>query len=123
MELSLYAHIAVGFVAVLHVAAGVVEMKFWPKFAKRVAGIALEHGEATTVVGWNQGLYNLFLAGGLIYSLIIQASPISLTLQVFCLICVALAGLGGWYSMGNWRVAAGQTGFAVIALALVSSSP
>lgn len=122
MELSLYAYIAVGFVAVLHVAAGVVEMKFWPKFAKRVAGIALEHGEATKVVGWNQGLYNLFLAGGLFYSLVIDPSAISQTLQYFCLICVALAGLGGWYSMGNWRVAFGQTGFAVLALVLIWGS-
>ena len=53
----------------------------------------------------NQGLYNGFLAAGLIWSFISDAS----NLAVFFLICVAIAGIYGAYSTKKIRILYIQT--------------
>ena len=50
--------------------------------------------EETKVLAANQGLYNGFLAAGLIWSIIIKNTDIAL----FFLICVFIAGIYGSYS-------------------------
>lgn len=106
--------------AVIHIVAGFVEMNFWPWFAKLAAGIATEHGEATRVVGWNQGLYNLFLAGGLLYAtFMMSAGPGRTAIQTFCLICFCIAGIGALYSMHSIGAFIGQTVIPGVALYLL----
>jgi putative membrane protein len=53
-----------------------------------------EFAEKTKVLAANQGLYNGFLAAGLIWSIIIHKIEISL----FFLICVFIAGIFGAYT-------------------------
>lgn len=106
--------------AVIHIAAGIVEMTSWPWFAEQVAGIAGEHGEATKVAGWNQGLYNLMLAAGLLFATFkMNDGPSRVALQKFCLICFCVAGIGALYSMGSVGALFGQTGVAGLALWLL----
>ena len=57
-------------VAALHVYFLVLEMFLWTKPAGRKAfGLSAEQAEATKVLAANQGLYNGFLAAGLLWSL------------------------------------------------------
>ena len=53
-----------------------------------------EFAEETKVLAANQGLYNGFLAAGLIWSLYIKNHQVSL----FFFVCVTIAGLYGSYS-------------------------
>ena len=117
------ANVAVLVVAVAHIYAGYKEMTDWPRMAKRLAGIPIEHGEATKVIGWNQGLYNLLFAAGLIIgvfgSLVGLAGSDATTLTVFCLGALAAAGIGAFVSMGNVMIMAMQTGLSGVALLLI----
>lgn len=120
MELSLFTKLVICLVILIHIAAAYFEMYQFPWFAKRAAGIDAPHAEACRVVGWNQGLYNLFFVVGLLVSLFIEPGPESLTLQIFCLASLAMAGLGGWYSMNNYKVAVGQTVPSGLVLAMMA---
>ncbi len=53
-----------------------------------------KYAKETKVLAANQGLYNGFLAAGLIYSLIIK----DMTTTIFFLVCVVIAGIYGAYS-------------------------
>lgn len=77
-----------------------------------------ESAEATSVMMANQGLYNGFLAAGLIWSLIHPTAAIAIQLQIFFLLCVIVAGMYGAYS-ANRRILFIQTVPASIALGLV----
>lgn len=86
--------IAVAFVAFLHLLFMVLEMFFWTKpLGRRIFGLEPEMATQTAVLAANQGLYNGFLAAGLIWGL---ASPgDSTTINVFFLTCVIVAGVFG----------------------------
>lgn len=65
--MNILATIAVLFVALLHVAIMVLEMVFWTRKAGRKAfGLSPEFAQQTRVLAANQGLYNGFLAAGLL---------------------------------------------------------
>lgn len=66
----------------------------------------------TKVLAANQGLYNGFLAAGLVFSLI-QKNPI---FTVFFLICVTIAGIYGSYSTKQIKLFYAQAVPAIIAL-------
>src|SRR5580765_8569107 len=90
----LLSNIAVGFVALVHVYILVLEMFLWTKPAGRKAfGLSQEFANQTKVLGANQGLYNGFLAAGLIYGLI--QGPSGYAFKAFFLACVLVAGLYG----------------------------
>ena len=84
-----------GLVAALHVYFLVLEMFLWttPHGQKTFKRSAAEQ-EATKILAGNQGLYNGFLAAGLVWSLIAVA-PIAIPVRVFFLACVVVAGLYG----------------------------
>jgi len=84
-----------GLVAALHVYFLVLEMFLWatPYGQKTFKRSAAEQ-ESTKVLAANQGLYNGFLAAGLVWSLI-AAEPIAIPVRVFFLACVVIAGLYG----------------------------
>lgn len=92
--MSLAADIVVGLVAVLHIYFLVLEMFLWDKPAGlRAFGQKLEAARASKVLAANQGLYNGFLAAGLIWGLSRGAG--GLDIKVFFLSCVLIAGLYG----------------------------
>lgn len=66
----------------------------------------------------NQGLYNGFLAAGLIWSLLIQTNPWNIYVAIFFLSCVAIAGIYGSITASK-KILYIQTVPAVIALILV----
>jgi putative membrane protein len=92
--MRLIADIAVFFVAIQHIAFMTLEMFFWNKPAgHKIFGLKPDFAISTRVLAANQGLYNGFLAAGLIWSLL--AEPLAFNLQVFFLGCVIIAGTFG----------------------------
>lgn len=90
--MRLIADIAVIFVAVLHLGFLVLEMFLWTKpFGRKTFGLSRELAEASKGLAANQGLYNGFLAAGLIWGVMTGAFPI----KVFFLGCVIVAGVFG----------------------------
>ncbi|MEO9571071.1 MAG: DUF1304 domain-containing protein [Polaribacter sp.] len=88
--------IIISLVALIHVYIVYLEMVIWTsKKSMKAFGIETkEFAEKTKVMAANQGLYNGFLAAGLIWSLIIEETSFSL----FFLLCVLIAGIYGAYS-------------------------
>lgn len=81
-------------VALEHIYILVLEMFLWTKPAGlRAFGLTPEFAEQTAVLAANQGLYNGFLAAGLIWGLILKDD--GLGVRVFFLICVIIAGIFG----------------------------
>ena len=56
-------------VAVFHVGFMCIEMFRWELFSQRAAGLDPATAEKTKALGFNQGLYNGFLAAGLAWAL------------------------------------------------------
>lgn len=92
--MSVLAPLAVGLVAGLHVGFLVMEMVLWTRpFGRRVFRLTPEMAEATRALAANQGLYNGFLAAGLLWGLWLGAAGTSL--KLFFLGCVIVAGIFG----------------------------
>jgi putative membrane protein len=88
----------VALVALLHVWFLVLETFLWTTpFALRRLGMSKSEAEATAVLAKNQGLYNGFLAAGLVWSLVADHVAMAHSLRVFFLACVIVAGVyGAW---------------------------
>ncbi|MEJ2128586.1 MAG: DUF1304 domain-containing protein [Woeseiaceae bacterium] len=81
-------------VALEHIYILVLEMFLWTKPAGlRAFGLTPEFAEQSAVLAANQGLYNGFLAAGLIWGLLRKEEGTSI--QVFFLTCVIVAGVFG----------------------------
>ena len=92
----LLAKIIIGIVALLHCYFLWLEMFAWTTKAKKVfRKFPEELFEPTKTLAANQGLYNGFLAAGLIWSLIIQDAAWQVYVGLFFLACVAIAGIYG----------------------------
>jgi putative membrane protein len=88
------AALAVLFVALLHFAFLVLESILWTRPAgRRIFGLTPELAEATRSLAMNQGLYNGFLAAGLIWGLLEGAD--GFRIAAFFLGCVIIAGVFG----------------------------
>lgn len=88
------ANILIGLVAAIHLYILVLEMVLWDKPAGRKAfGLSPEFASQSKTLAANQGLYNGFLAAGLIYGLLAASSGYEF--KLFFLICVLVAGLFG----------------------------
>src|SRR6185369_1024514 len=93
--MSLPAKILIALVALEHIYFLVLEMFLWTTPRTRAAfGMTAEQAEQSRVLAANQGLYNGFLAAGLIWSLLAPAAY-AMQLALFFLGCVLLAGLYG----------------------------
>jgi putative membrane protein len=88
--------ILVGIVALEHLYILYLEMFMWtaPKGLKSF-GMTKEVAEASKTLAANQGLYNGFLAAGLVWSLFYPVETIAHEIQLFFLICVLVAGIYG----------------------------
>ena len=90
------AKIIIGIVAVLHIYFLWLEMFAWTTRAKKVFRSLPEHlFEPTKTLAANQGLYNGFLAAGLIWSLLIEDIYWQIYVGLFFLGCVVIAGMYG----------------------------
>lgn len=92
--MSILTDIVVLLVALLHVYILVLEMLLWEKPAgRRAFGTTPEFAAQTRVLAANQGLYNGFLAAGLLWGLYLGDTGFGV--KVFFLLCVLVAGLYG----------------------------
>jgi putative membrane protein len=116
--LASIAHIAVALVALLHVYILVLEMFLWttPR-GRRAFGLTPEFAQASKVLAANQGLYNGFLAAGLMWGLWL-GDPAGTGVQLFFLGCVLVAGIYG-AATANRRILVVQAMPAAIAIGLV----
>ena len=113
--MGLITQILIGIVAALHVYFLILEMVLWEKPAgRRAFGLTPEFAAETKTLAANQGLYNGFLAAGLIWSLLGGGEPVA----VFFLGCVVVAGIFGALTVSR-KILWVQALPAAIALALV----
>ncbi|HEY0931289.1 MAG TPA: DUF1304 domain-containing protein [Gemmatimonas sp.] len=92
--MMLASQIATALVALIHVYILVLEMFLWttPR-GRRAFGLTPEFAEATKVLAANQGLYNGFLAAGLVWGLWLGTTGTAV--RGFFLGCVIVAGVYG----------------------------
>lgn len=94
---SLLASAAIAVVAFLHIAFFVLESFLWTKpTGRRIFGLSAELVESTKSLALNQGLYNAFLAAGLIWGLF--PGECAFGIKVFFLSCVVIAGIVGGFT-------------------------
>lgn len=111
--MSIIALALIALVALLHAYFLVLEMFLWTKpLGLKTFRNTPEKAEITRVLAANQGLYNGFLAAGLIWSIVAQNTDVAL----FFLGCVVVAALYGAYSV-NKRIFFVQGIPAILALA------
>jgi len=112
------ANVVVAAVALLHVYILVLEMFLWrtPRGMKAF-GTEPTFAQASAPLAANQGLYNGFLAAGLVWGLVAGGS-VGFQAKVFFLTCVAVAGLYGAATVSR-RILVVQTIPAAIGLVLV----
>src|SRR3569833_2964581 len=111
------ANILTGLVALIHLYIVVLEMFLWDTPRGRKAfGTSEAFARESKVLAANLGLYNGFLAAGLIWGiwLGVAGDPV----KIFFLLCVAVAGAYGAVTVGI-RILFVQTVPALIALAAV----
>jgi putative membrane protein len=92
--MAMAANVVIAIVALLHLYFLVLEMFLWDKPAGlRAFGHSAEAAAASKVLAANQGLYNGFLAAGLVWGLGLGAAGTQI--KVFFLLCVLVAGIYG----------------------------
>ncbi|GAA4269142.1 DUF1304 domain-containing protein [Hyunsoonleella aestuarii] len=106
--------ILIALVALEHFYFLILEMFLWtkPKGIKTFSLKSKEFAEETKVIAANQGLYNGFLAAGLIFSIVQN----DMKTTIFFLICVTLAGIYGSYSTKQIKLFYVQAVPAIVAL-------
>ena len=116
--MSVVANIVVGLIALLHLYILVLVMFLWTTPRGRAAfGTDAEFAKASAALAANQGLYNGFLAAGLIWGLV-AADPVGFQAKIFFLVCVMVAGIYGAVTV-NRRILFIQTVPAAVGFALV----
>jgi putative membrane protein len=96
--MSTIANIVIALVALLHVYFLVLEMFFWDKpLGLRAFNLKPDFAKASKVLAANQGLYNGFLAAGLLWGLWRG----DVAVQMFFLSCVLIAGIYGAITVGK----------------------
>ncbi|MGB3336315.1 MAG: DUF1304 domain-containing protein [Devosia sp.] len=108
--------VLVALVALLHIYIVILEMFLWtgPR-GQKAFGITAEFAQQTRALAANQGLYNGFLAAGLIWGLVHPIPEFAWQIQMFFLACVAVAGIYG-AATANPKIFVIQTIPAVVAM-------
>src|SRR3954447_17095786 len=90
------ANLLIGLVAALHVYFLVLEMFLWTKpLGLKTFRNTIEKAADQAVPAANQGLYNGFLAAGLLWGLIHGNPGFAFQIKTFFLLCVIVAGIYG----------------------------
>src|SRR4051812_12398604 len=110
------ADILVALVAALHVYFLVLEMFLWTQpLGLKTFHNSPEKAQDSAVLAANQGLYNGFLAAGLIWGLVQPVAGFAFQIKVFFLLCVIVAGVYGAATVSR-RILLVQAGPAALAL-------
>lgn len=111
--MSVVTLLLIALVALLHAYFLVLEMFLWTRpLGMKVFRLTREKAESTKALAANQGLYNGFLAAGLVWSLIGERRDVA----TFFLACVVIAGVYGAATV-NKRIFVVQAVPALLALA------
>lgn len=120
--MALITNLLVLLVALLHLYFLVLEMFLWDKpKGMKAFGLTPQKAADTKVLAANQGLYNGFLAAGLLWGLfqdLIYQGEAGLDFKVFFLLCVVVAGVYGAMTV-NKKILYIQALPAAVALALL----
>jgi putative membrane protein len=109
----------VALVAALHVYFLVLEMFLWTKpLGLKTFRNSLEKATDSAVLAANQGLYNGFLAAGLIWGLLQGLPGFAFQIKMFFLLCVIAAGVYGAATVSR-RILYVQAAPAAVALILL----
>ncbi|RYZ07757.1 MAG: DUF1304 domain-containing protein [Myxococcales bacterium] len=120
--MQLISSLLTALVAAIHAYIVVLEMLLWQKpLGRRVFRTTPEQAAQTATLAANQGLYNGFLAAGLVWSLLAEQA-LRRPVGTFFLVCVALAGLFGAATVSR-RILFVQTLPAALALASLWLNP
>lgn len=83
-------------VALEHVYIMVLEMFMWERpRTRKMFGVSKEKAVITKTFAANQGLYNGFLAAGLLFGLLYSDAMAGLHIQLFFLSCIIVAAIYG----------------------------
>jgi putative membrane protein len=119
------ADVVIALVAVIHIYILVLEMFLWKTPRARAGfGLTEEFARDTAALAANQGLYNGFLAAGLIWALIAggPGGTVGYPASVFFLACVVIAGVYGTFTASK-RILYVQALPAAVGLVLVLIAP
>ena len=106
-------------VAALHIYFLVLEMFLWrTPFGRRTFRTSAEVAESSAVLAANQGLYNGFLAAGLLWALLWYGIIGGRAILIFFLVCIVVAGVYGAFTVSR-RIVLVQAVPAVIAAGLL----
>jgi putative membrane protein len=91
----LVANILIVVVALLHIGFLTLEMFFWDHpVGRKSFKMTPEYSKESATLAASQGLYNGFLAAGLIWGLVVGETSI----KTFFLVCVLIAGIFGGFT-------------------------
>jgi putative membrane protein len=92
--MKVIAGVAISAIAIEHFGFLILEMFLWSApLGRRIFGLTVERARDSAALAANQGLYNGFLAAGLLWSLFAGFSA-----QLFFLTCVIIAGVFGAFT-------------------------
>jgi putative membrane protein len=118
-HMMLIANCLVAVVAALHVYFLVLEMFLWTKpLGLKTFRNTIEKATESAVLAANQGLYNGFLAAGLIWGLVHPNPGFAFQIKIFFLLCVVVAGAYGAATVSR-RILYVQAAPAALALILL----
>ena len=113
------ANCVVAVVAALHFFFLVLEMFLWTKpLGLKIFRNGIEKAKETAVLAANQGLYNGFLAAGLVWGLFHPNAAFAFQIKAFFLLCVIVAGAYGAATVSR-RILYVQAAPAALALILL----
>jgi putative membrane protein len=113
------ANAMVALVAALHAGFLVLEMFLWTRpLGLKIFRNTPEKARDSVVLAANQGLYNGFLAAGLVWGLLHAAPAFAWQIKVFFLLCVMVAGAFGAATVST-RILVVQAAPAAVALILL----
>ena len=116
---AIAAGVMITIVAALHVYFLVLEMFLWrTPIGLRTFRMSKEAADSSAVLAANQGLYNGFLAAGLLWALVAYGVAGGRPILTFFLLCVIVAGIYGAATVSR-RIFFVQALPAVVALGLV----
>ena len=120
--MNIVAGLVVWAIALLHVYILVLEMFLWttPR-GHKAFGVTPEFAQQTKTLAANQGLYNGFLAAGLIWGQLHPDFMVGIQIQIFFLICIAVAGIYGAFT-AKFSILFIQTFPAFLAIGLLGAT-
>jgi putative membrane protein len=120
--MAIASQILTGLVAALHAYFLVLEMFLWATpVGQKAFGRTASEQESTKVLAANQGLYNGFLAAGLVWSLV-GNDLLAIPIRTFFLACVVVAGIYGGLTASR-KILFIQAAPAALALAATLAIP